>query len=124
MKELKDISNLYHRSKEAGKQTVMASVVKISGSAYRRPGAHMLFTEDGAFAGSISGGCLERDVIERFAEVVQSTSPVLLEYSAEDIDDEFALGLGCNGSITILLEALRDDSGKVNLVSLFDAVET
>jgi xanthine dehydrogenase accessory factor len=123
MKELKNICNLYQRSKETGTPTVLASVVKISGSSYRRPGAHMLFSEDGIFAGSISGGCLERDVIERFDEVVRSDTPILLEYSAQDIDDEFALGLGCNGSITILLEMVRADRG-ISLVDLFDAVES
>ena len=124
MKELKNIVKLYQRSQETGDQTVMASVVNISGSAYRRPGAHMLFTRAGDFAGSISGGCLERDVIERFDEVVRSSKPLMLAYSARDIDDEFALGLGCDGSIEILLEVVAADNQRINLVELFDAVES
>jgi len=43
----------------------LATLVKASGSTYRRPGARMLILEDGGSAGSVSGGCLERDLIEK-----------------------------------------------------------
>ena len=44
---------------------LLATVVRVRGSAYRRPGARMLVTPRGQVAGSISAGCLERDVVER-----------------------------------------------------------
>ncbi len=124
MKERQDICDLLKQAQAAGKQTVMASVVKIHGSAYRRPGAHMLFTRDGEFAGSISGGCLEGDLIERFEQISQTKQPILLEYSAQDIDDEFALGLGCNGSITVLLELIEQRPDRIDLTDLFATVES
>ncbi|MES2465594.1 MAG: XdhC family protein [Armatimonadota bacterium] len=48
-----------------GKEALLATVLGVRGSAYRRPGARMLFTSDGWQAGSISGGCLEGDILRR-----------------------------------------------------------
>jgi xanthine/CO dehydrogenase XdhC/CoxF family maturation factor len=50
---------------QQGIRCAMATVVAVTGSSYRRPGARLLTREDGAVVGCISGGCLERDVIQK-----------------------------------------------------------
>lgn len=65
MKELKDIIRAYDEAATQGTQTALATVVHLEGSAYRRPGARMLVTEDGKLTGAISGGCLEGDALRK-----------------------------------------------------------
>ncbi len=86
---------------------VLATVVAVSGSAYRRPGARMLMSEDGWLAGGISGGCLEADIVRK-AFFWTAHGPRLLRYdstsdSAED-EDAFSFALGCAGVVDVLLE--------------------
>ncbi len=57
MKELNDIIKAYDKAVLQKKQVALATVVKVEGSSYRRPGARMLVTEDGQLTGAISGGC-------------------------------------------------------------------
>ncbi len=65
MKELKDIITAYDKAVSQNKQTVLATVVQVEGSSYRRPGARMLITADGEITGAISGGCLEGDALRK-----------------------------------------------------------
>jgi xanthine/CO dehydrogenase XdhC/CoxF family maturation factor len=107
---MKDINTIVEKQKalaEQGIESVLATVVQISGSAYRRPGAHMLIGRNGDKAGTISGGCLEGDVIEHAAKVFTNPKPLLLQYNIDDEYDKiFGTGSGCNGSVSILLEPL------------------
>jgi xanthine/CO dehydrogenase XdhC/CoxF family maturation factor len=81
-----------------------ATVVQVQGSAYRKPGARMLATQERWLAGSISAGCLERDVLSRGLWRVRAGQPVLMRYDAhEDALDDWQ-GRGCQGVIDVLLE--------------------
>ena len=60
MKEIREIITAFDRACQENKRTALATVVKVEGSAYRRPGDRMLVTEDGQLIGAISGGCLDR----------------------------------------------------------------
>jgi xanthine/CO dehydrogenase XdhC/CoxF family maturation factor len=83
----------------------LATVVGIDGSAYRRPGAKMLVTDDGEMIGSVSGGCLEADVREVALSVIKSGAPRLLRYdTGTDYQLPFNLGLGCSGSVEIFVQ--------------------
>ena len=62
MKELREILTAYEALRRQGTPAALATVVAVSGSSYRRPGARMLLTADGWVAGGVSGGCLESDV--------------------------------------------------------------
>lgn len=91
-------------------QAVLATVVKVEGSAYRRPGARMLIPLYGGTVGTISGGCLESEVAKKAWWLTDSGEPVIRRYSTatqdDDDDQEAALtfGLGCNGTVHVLLE--------------------
>ena len=65
MKEIKTIVESLKKASEDGVKTALASVVNVYGSSYRRTGARMLIREDGSWCGSVSGGCLEGDVIAK-----------------------------------------------------------
>src|SRR5699024_2482253 len=72
-------------AKQSGKQAVIATVVGVRGSAYRREGAKMVIDEVGNTFGLISGGCLEPDVAETAKQVMETGTPLLREY---DMDEE------------------------------------
>jgi xanthine/CO dehydrogenase XdhC/CoxF family maturation factor len=86
---------------------VLATVVRVSGSAYRRPGARLLLCRDGRRVGGVSGGCLEGD-IARKAWWRTGSGPAVVRYDSTGDGDEAeaAFGLGCNGVVDVLLERL------------------
>ena len=65
MKELQEIIRAYDAVKQAEQKAVLATIVNVKGSTYRRPGARMLIREDGTSVGALSRGCLEEDVADR-----------------------------------------------------------
>jgi xanthine/CO dehydrogenase XdhC/CoxF family maturation factor len=94
------------RLTEAGKRAAVATVVRIRGSAYRRPGAKLLVREDGTTSGSVSGGCLEADVREVALTVLRGGRPRLLHYDTSSDDRVvFGLGLGCNGAVDVFVQS-------------------
>lgn len=103
-KETAEILGRVARLAEAGGRAAVATVVRIEGSAYRRPGAKLLVEENGATLGSISGGCLEADVREIALQVLREGAPRLLHYETGSDDRKvWGLGLGCNGSVDIFV---------------------
>ena len=105
MRELLDIVSAYDGGMEKNRRMALATVVGVTGSTYRRPGARMLFGEEGRLAGLINAACLESDLSERAAKVIASGNPELISYDTTSPDDiVFGLGLGCNGTVEILME--------------------
>ena len=100
MKEIKDIVRLYELHR--GKPLALATLVVARGSSYRRPGARMLISSDGTTAGSLSGGCLEEEVVRQAQEVNSGAAPVLMSFDTR-------LRFGCNGSIDVFVERARED---------------
>ncbi len=89
----------------AGRRAALGTVVRISGSAYRRPGAKLLVEEGGGTLGSVSGGCLEADVREVAQEVIAGGRASLRHYSTgTDEDVVWGLGMGCNGLVDVLVQ--------------------
>jgi xanthine dehydrogenase accessory factor len=102
--------------RKSGEPFVVGTVVKVSGSTYRRPGARVLITKDGAATGLISGGCFESDLMERAKEVMQSGEPVTVTFDTTSPDDLiFGLGLGCTGVAQILLERFQGSARQQHL---------
>jgi xanthine/CO dehydrogenase XdhC/CoxF family maturation factor len=88
-----------------GVPAILATVVKVNGSSYRSPGARMLITETGGRTGSISGGCLEGDVLKK-AWWLTGERPAAMRVYDDTSDDDavWQFGLGCNGIVHVLLE--------------------
>ncbi|MBD1868839.1 XdhC family protein [Cyanobacteria bacterium FACHB-471] len=108
MRELQAITETYKQIAHSEQRVALATVVKVSGSTYRRPGARMLITQDGYTVGTISGGCLEQDVVIRSQQVIATGNTAIVKYdSTSDDDIIWGLGLGCNGVVHILIECIE-----------------
>jgi xanthine/CO dehydrogenase XdhC/CoxF family maturation factor len=99
--ELKAIARAARELRAAGEAFVTATVVRVRGSAYRRPGARMLATQDRWIVGSVSGGCIERDVLTKGFWRTREGRAVLVSHD-EAMDERS--GSGCQGEIDILVE--------------------
>ncbi|MCH7400407.1 XdhC family protein [Belliella kenyensis] len=120
MREFQSILSSYYEYKAAGIQAALATVVKVEGSSYRRPGARMLVSSSGKITGAISGGCLEGDALRKAQAVMFTKQSMLAIYDTTDEDDQkFGLGLGCNGIIYVLIEPL-DYTNPYNPVILLE----
>jgi xanthine dehydrogenase accessory factor len=86
---------------------VLATIIDVEGSAYRRPSAKMLIEGDDS-AGSLTAGCLEDEVRGLANEVLDAGQPRIETYDLMGDDDIWGLGMGCNGIITVLLEPLDE----------------
>jgi xanthine/CO dehydrogenase XdhC/CoxF family maturation factor len=107
MKELETITLQAERARACGTPAALATVISIEGSAYRLPGARMLIVDGKWIAGSISGGCLEDDVVLRAGEAIAGNAALLTTYDTTSDDDiVFGVGLGCKGIIRILIEPI------------------
>ena len=113
MKHWQETSQIVGRVTElaaAGRRAALATVVRIDGSAYRRPGAKLLVEEGGATRGGVSGGCLEADVREIAMTVMRDGEPRLRHYETGDDDRTvWGLGLGCNGSVDIFVQPVTSE---------------
>ncbi|MFL6416528.1 MAG: XdhC family protein [Bryobacteraceae bacterium] len=116
MAEIQNVLSLWDQCEKAGEQAVLATVVKTQGSSYRVPGARMVITRNGVRAGSVSGGCLEDDLVKRAWWLTES-GPMIRRYDTTP-DGEIAAeyGLGCNGIIHVLLERIAPGNLVMNLV--------
>jgi len=107
MNDVYRIQDLYASLHRSGGTGVLATVVRTSGSTYRRAGARMLVSDNGRSAGLISGGCLESDLRERSKEVLSAGKPILVTYDSSSPGDIlWGLGLGCTGIAHVLLERI------------------
>lgn len=110
MKHWQETSLLFEEAARvagSGGRAALATVVRILGSTYRRPGAKLLVTDDGAVSGGVSGGCLEDDVREVALGVIRGAPPVLKRYdTGGDEQQVWGLGLGCNGMVEVFVEQL------------------
>jgi len=119
MKEITDIVKAYQKATKEKKKTALATVVKVEGSSYRRPGARMLITEDGQLTGAISGGCLEGDALRKALSAIVQQENKLITYDTTDEDDaKFGIQLGCNGIVHILFEPIikEDDLNPISIL--------
>jgi xanthine dehydrogenase accessory factor len=87
-----------------GTAKVLVTLVRAEGSSYRRPGAHLLIGADGEYAGTISGGCLEAEVVRKAAWMVRDGAVVERYSTLFDDTAEIPFGLGCGGVVDLLLE--------------------
>ncbi len=97
----------------------LATVVRVDGSAPRGVGAKLAVADGGEMAGSVSGGCVEGDVVEHALAVLAGGDPVLRRYGISD-EQGLEVGLMCGGTIEVLVEPL--DGTRAGLIELFTAL--
>ena len=104
-KELRSIVEHFDEITGAGQLAVLATVIDVRGSSYRLPGARMLIDSEGNTHGTVSGGCLEADLLERAQRVRDTGAAEVFVYDTSINDDSvFGLNMGCRGVVRILLE--------------------
>ncbi len=95
--EFKEIINQAIINQQKRLKNVLASVVHLDGSSYRKPGVRMLISEDLNFVGAVSGGCVEKEIIHRTKSVFSDGKPKVITYDGR-------YKLGCEGVLYILIE--------------------
>ncbi|MFG2917443.1 XdhC family protein [Kitasatospora sp. NPDC048298] len=86
-----------------GRSFAVATVVGVSGSAPRDPGAALAVDADGEAVGSVSGGCVEGAVYELCQAAIASGRPALERFGYSD-EDAFAVGLTCGGVLDVFVQ--------------------
>ena len=114
MRERRDIVALW----KTGEAAVLATLVGIEGSSYRRLGARLLIAERG-YAGAISGGCLEAELIRKARYSVRHGATVQRFSTEFDDTADIPYGLGCGGTVDVLLEP----SGTAEFAAVMHALE-
>lgn len=116
LRERRDIAAL---SERAAPGSVLITLVRATGSTYRKPGARLLVQPDGTFAGTISGGCLEAELLRKATWKVRDGA--IVEHFSTAFDDtaEIPYGLGCGGEVDVLLEPADGPEAQ----ALFDALQ-
>jgi xanthine/CO dehydrogenase XdhC/CoxF family maturation factor len=108
MSELDTILNAWRGLHGNDRDAVLATVVHVTGSAYRSPGGRMLIVPGGHHIGCVSGGCLEGEITKKAWWLTESGEPVVRVYDTTSDDDAFwGFGLGCSGLLHVLLERVN-----------------
>jgi xanthine dehydrogenase accessory factor len=103
---------------------VLATIYDTDGPCYRKSGAMMLFSSQGDQLGMLSGGCLESDIGTNARKVMQTGQPLSLCYDGSDEDDlSFHLGIGCGGTVYIMLQPINIANDYLSLTQVYDALQ-
>lgn len=92
----------------SGAPMALATVVSTWGSAPRPKGSHMIVHADGRFEGSVSGGCVEADILAAAAEVIGGAAFVVKEYGVADAA-AWEAGLPCGGRIAVMVQKIGSE---------------
>jgi xanthine dehydrogenase accessory factor len=119
MRELDAILDTWRRLQGKDADAVLATVVHVTGSAYRSPGGRMLIVPDGRRIGCISGGCLEGEIARKAWWFTESGEPAVRVYDTTSEDDAiWEFGLGCNGVVHVMLERVNTPAASLMLAFL------
>ena len=88
---------------QAGRGVAIATVIETWGSAPRPVGSHLVIDDTGHFLGSVSGGCVEGEVVSEALDVIASNNPKVLEFGVAD-ETAWRVGLSCGGRIKVYVE--------------------
>lgn len=111
MRELRELVAAFDALAASGGRGVLATVVHVEGSTYRRPGARALLLPDDRIVGLLSGGCLEGDLLERARRVREDGAALRVRYDHRGEDDlVWGLGLGCAGLVDVLLQPVSREA--------------
>ena len=105
---------------DAGRRVLLVTVVKTWGNSPRPEGAMLAVRNDGLVEGSVSGGCIEDDIVLRIrSEGLTATKCEVVTYGVS-ADEARRFGLPCGGTLQLVLEPLTPDSG---IAALLDEIE-
>lgn len=107
---------------QQGTAAALVTLVRVEGSSYRRPGARLLVTSNGNTVGAISGGCLETEVAKRARWA--SGSGAIVERFSTVFDDttDIPYGLGCGGTLDLLIEPTGTPEAAALLKAMLDSL--
>ena len=106
---------------EEGRRSLLVTVVRTWGSSPRPEGAMLVVRDDGLVVGSVSGGCIEDDIIDRVRrEGMTATRCEAVTYGVS-ADEARRFGLPCGGTIQLVLEPLTRESGILALLREIEA---
>lgn len=121
---LRSLFAFFQEHRSSGSPLVLATVVATSGTTYRKRGAQMLIRNDHQWHGLLSGGCLEGDLAAHANEVFAGGQARIIDYALSAMTDAvWGFGLGCDGSVRILLQRLDAANAWEPYASIVDAVE-
>lgn len=98
-----DILSAAEHWRDAGRKVAIATVIETWGSSPRPVGSQLVVDGDGAFLGSVSGGCIEGAVVSEATEVIASGEPRLLSFGVTNVQ-AWEAGLACGGKIRLYVE--------------------
>src|SRR5215212_4422246 len=97
--------------RKSGRRVALGTIVKTWGSAPRPVGAMVAIRDDGQVVGSVSGGCVEDDLIEKTkTKIIEAAKPQLVTYGITN-EEATRWGLPCGGTLQLVLEPLNEASG-------------
>ncbi len=107
MHEIHAIAAAIGQLRRMNEPALLATLVAVEGSSYRRPGARLLVTRAGKRIGAISGGCLEKHVARHGWSATEGRRAALLTYDTRAADDAFwTAASGCDGRLQVLVERI------------------
>ncbi len=107
----------------SGRKAALATVVSTWGSSPRATGSRLAVDESGHMIGSVSGGCVEGEVLANAEDVMRTGRPALLEFGVSD-GKAWSVGLACGGRISVLVEKLHDGPDVQRIAERLDHGET
>ncbi|MBT8144816.1 MAG: XdhC family protein [Gammaproteobacteria bacterium] len=109
---LRQLITHFEQWRSQRRRLALAIVVATTGSTYTKPDALMLLDEEGQYCGLLSGGCLEPDLAAHAAEVIATATVKVVRYDMSERDDDelWGLGLGCDGTMSIMILPLSEDN--------------
>ena len=102
MKEILPDLDAWHAQ---GRRVALARVVNVEGSGPRDPGAAMAVSDTGDVVGSVSGGCVEGAVVVEALDILETGERRMVSFGYS-VDEAFAVGLTCGGTIHLFIEPL------------------
>jgi xanthine/CO dehydrogenase XdhC/CoxF family maturation factor len=106
MSDTAEILEQAARWREAGKGVALATVVSTWGSSPRPLGSKLAVDSEGAFIGSVSGGCVEGAVVTEAIETIRDGKPRLLDFGVSN-EQAWEVGLACGGKIEVFVERVE-----------------
>lgn len=124
MSEIRTILRTANDLRQRGEPFLVATLVRVRGSSYRRPGARMVVSGDRWMAGSLSGGCLEGDIARKGWFRTRNGCPAIITYDSTvsggaERSDGGGFGLGCEGIVDVLIER-AGAAGRLDALSFIE----